>query len=123
MTAQYELLPAAERDLDDQAAYLAQEAGIDTALRFYDSAAATFTWIARRPGIGEPRGVADAQLEGLRVWRMEGFPQHLIYYRATDEGIVVVRVLHRRRSSSASSSFGFCTEHATPTASSVESRG
>ena len=38
MTARYRVLPAADRDLDDQADYLSREAGIEIALRFYDAA-------------------------------------------------------------------------------------
>lgn len=37
----YQVSPAADADLDDQAAYLASEAGIDTALRFYDATTST----------------------------------------------------------------------------------
>ena len=35
MTGRYHVLPAADRDLDDQAAYLATEASLEVALRFY----------------------------------------------------------------------------------------
>jgi hypothetical protein len=49
MTSSYRILPAADTDLDDQAAYLACEASLDVALRFYDAAAATFEAIARMP--------------------------------------------------------------------------
>ena len=52
MTAQYRILPAADRDLDERAAYLATQASLDTALRFYDAANSTFGNIARMPGIG-----------------------------------------------------------------------
>jgi plasmid stabilization system protein ParE len=38
MTGHYRVLPAADRDLDDQAAYLATQASLDIALRFYDAA-------------------------------------------------------------------------------------
>ncbi len=39
MTRQYHVLPAADRDLDEQAAYLAANANVELALRFYDAAA------------------------------------------------------------------------------------
>ena len=51
----YRVSPAADADLDDQAAYLTRESGMETALRFYDAAATTFEAIARMPGIGERR--------------------------------------------------------------------
>ena len=45
--------PAADRDLDDQAAYLATEASLDTALRFDYAASVTFGKTTSMPGIGE----------------------------------------------------------------------
>ncbi len=38
MIGRYRLLPAADRDLDDQAAYLATEGSLKTALRLYEAA-------------------------------------------------------------------------------------
>lgn len=67
MTARYRVSPAADRDLDDQAAYLAGEASMEIALRFYDAAALTFETIARMPGIGERRGSPKSRLVDLRV--------------------------------------------------------
>lgn len=67
MTSSYRVLPAADTDLDDQAAYLAREASLEIALRFYDAAAASFEQIARMPGLGERRQTANSRLEGLRV--------------------------------------------------------
>jgi hypothetical protein len=42
MTRRYHVLPAADRDLHDQAAYLVAEASLEIALRFYDAANITF---------------------------------------------------------------------------------
>jgi len=97
MTAHYRVRPAADTDLDDQAAYLAREASLDIALRFYDAAAVTFEQIARMPGIGERRPTANPRLEGLRVWRIQGFEKHLIFYLPAADGIEIVRVLHGAR--------------------------
>jgi toxin ParE1/3/4 len=97
MNQPYHVLPAADRDLDDQAAYLAQEASLDVALRFYDAASRTFEAIARMPGIGELRGSHLPRLADVRVWRIEGFEKHLIFYRAAPDGIRIVRVLHGAR--------------------------
>jgi len=97
MTPRFIISPAADRDLDDQIAYFAGEAGREIALRFYAAAAATFEKIARMPGIGERRDSPKPRLAGLRVWRVEGFEKHLIFYRPSDEGIEIVRVLHGAR--------------------------
>lgn len=97
MTPRYHLRPAAARDLDEQAAYLAQEASLETALRFYDDASATFENLARMPGMGERRESGHPRLAELRVWRVEGFEKHLIFYQPADDGIEIIRVLHGAR--------------------------
>jgi toxin ParE1/3/4 len=66
MTAQYRVLPAADRDLDEQAAYLAAQASLETALRFYDAASSTFAEIVRMPGIAS----ASAGPRPIRAWRV-----------------------------------------------------
>ena len=40
---------------------------------------------------------ANPRLEGLRVWRIQGFEKHLIFYRPVADGIEIVRVLHGAR--------------------------
>jgi toxin ParE1/3/4 len=97
MTRLYHVLPAADRDLDDQAAYLAAEASLETALRFYDAAGLTFGKIAGMPGIGERWPSANPRLAGLHVWRIEGFEKHLIFYRAADNDIEIIRIIHAVR--------------------------
>jgi toxin ParE1/3/4 len=79
MTGRYDVLPAADRDLDDQAAYLATKANLETALRFYDAACVTFGKIASMPGMGEQWQSTHPRLSGLRVWRIEGFERHVIF--------------------------------------------
>ena len=97
MNGPYRVLPAADRDLDDQAAHLAAEASLETALRFYDAASFTFGKIAQMPGMGEPWKSANPRLAGLRVHRVEGFTKHLIFYRPADDGVEIIRVLHGAR--------------------------
>ncbi len=97
MTANYQVLPAADRDLDDQAGYLASQAGLETVLRFYDAAGITFGKLAGMPGIGERWPSANPRLAGLRIWRIEGFEKHVIFYRSAEGGIDIVRVIHAAR--------------------------
>ena len=91
------VLPAADRDLEDQAAYLGEQAGLETALRFYDAAAASFGQIAGMPGIGERWRSTNPRLAGLRVWRVEHFEKHMIFYRPADDGVEIVRIIHGAR--------------------------
>lgn len=97
MTAAYRVRPVADRDLDDQADYLATHASLETALRFYDAARATFQELARSPGIGEPWPSRLPRLAGVRVARIQGFEKHLVFYRSADDGIEIIRVLHGAR--------------------------
>jgi toxin ParE1/3/4 len=97
MTPGYHVLPAADADLEHQAEYLAREASLDTALRFYDAARMTFEKIAQNPEIGQKRDSLNPRLAGLRVWRVEGFEKHLIFYRPGDDGVDIIRVLHGAR--------------------------
>ena len=52
MIARYVVKPKADRDLDDYADYLAQEASLDAALRFFDAACSTFALLATQPNMG-----------------------------------------------------------------------
>ena len=97
MTPRFVILPAADQDLDDQAAYLGQEASLEVALRFYDSAAETFAFLARNPGIGVLRESKNPAYAEIRVWRVSGFDKHLVFYRPMEGGVEIVRVLHGHR--------------------------
>lgn len=89
--------PAAERDLGDQAAYLMDHASLEVALRFYEKAVATFEFLARNPGVGLAHISTKPRLAGIRIASVQGFPKHLIFYRPTEDGIEIVRVLHGHR--------------------------
>ena len=97
MTPTVRVLPLADLDLDEQAHFLGIAAGMETALRFLDSAAATFEAIARMPGIGEPWRSRQPRLAGLRSIRIQGFENHLAFYRAVEGEVEIVRVLHGTR--------------------------
>ena len=68
------LRPAAERDLDVKAEYIAASSGGTVALRFYRSAEQTFQLIARRPGIGRRIPYRNPLLAETRMFVMKGFP-------------------------------------------------
>ena len=87
---------AAERDVVQIATWLA-ERDVALAVRFLDATEETFLTLAQSPDLGSPYSGGAELLEGLRVWRVDGFRNHLIYYRTVDEGIQVVRVLHAAR--------------------------
>ncbi len=49
------------------------------------------------PGIGHRWSSADPRLADLRIWRIEGFEKHPIFYRPAADSIEVIRILHGAR--------------------------
>lgn len=65
--------------------------------RFVDALEKTFAQIGRHPGIGHHRRWRSRQLADLRLWRVEGFPNHLVFYREEESFVAIVAVLSGRR--------------------------
>ena len=89
--------PRARLDVLEQAIYLGEEATEEVALRFIDAVDAALRSLADTPEIGRLREFRSARLAGLRSWPVPGFPKHLIFYRADEDLVEVVRVLHGAR--------------------------
>jgi toxin ParE1/3/4 len=89
--------PAADRDLDAQADYIAASSGDEAALRFYRAAEQTFRLIAARPAIGRRSWYRNPLLAETRMFRMRGFRKHLVFYRPLSNGAEIVRVIHGAR--------------------------
>jgi toxin ParE1/3/4 len=89
--------PQAIRDLADIAVYLAEERSDDLAFRFLDAAEASFKQLTAMPAMGVARKYRDPELEGVRMWRIAGFDSYLIFYRPTERGVEIIRVIHGSR--------------------------
>jgi toxin ParE1/3/4 len=87
---------AAEQDLIEATLYL-RERSPDTARRFVPAARQTFVFLAAQPDIGRLYDASHPRLQDLRVWRIRGFDQYLLFYRATEETLFIVRVLYGTR--------------------------
>ena len=88
--AEYRLSPAAERDLEAIWIYTAQHWGVEQAHRYTDSLMAVFAELAQSPKLAP---ACDHIRPGYRRRALE---QHMIYFRITSYGIVVIRILHER---------------------------
>jgi len=88
---------AARRDLLEHYVYLAENAGESVADRFLQQAEAAVALLAGRPQLGAPLTLSRAELSALRKWQLDGFENHLIFYRPHQQGIAIVRVLHAAR--------------------------
>lgn len=91
------LRPAAERDLDTQADYLAAHQDLETALRFYRAAEETFALLATQPRMGRTRDFGNPRLQGIRMCPLKRFDRYLVFYRALPDGIQVLRIIHGAR--------------------------
>jgi toxin ParE1/3/4 len=90
------LLPAADDDVDDVAAYIARRSP-DQAVRFYDAVNATYKLILEAPARGALYGLTHPRLRDIRKRAVLGFPKHLVFYRIDADMVEVVRVLHGAR--------------------------
>ena len=97
MNARVHIEPLAKLDLRKQFDYFVERASIDIANRFVDAAHETFGELAKSPGLGGKFPARSPKLAGLRVWRVSGFENHLVFYRESSDGVEIVRVLHGAR--------------------------
>jgi toxin ParE1/3/4 len=91
------LQPAAERDLIEHFSYIARNSDEPMARRFLTAAYATFDQLAQMPRMGSSRRFRNPRFSNVRMWRVEGFEKHLIFYRPLDDGIRVLRLLYGSR--------------------------
>jgi toxin ParE1/3/4 len=88
--AEYRLAPAATRDLEAIWLYTFEKWGIEQAHRYTDDLTSAFDRLADNPQLGMG---CDHIRKGYRRYVVE---RHAVYYRVTDYGIAVIRVLHDR---------------------------
>ncbi len=83
-------------DLINLSYYVAQT-DEQAANRFLDAVARSFERLAQMPLIGVERGFQNPRLTGIRMWFVQGFERHLIFYRVLDDEVEILRVLHAAR--------------------------
>jgi toxin ParE1/3/4 len=88
--AQYKLSPAATQDLENIWQYTEQQWGAAQAEFYVDTLLTAFTRLADSP-------LAAPSCEHIRAgYRRSHVERHMIYFRAVDLGIIVIRILHDR---------------------------
>jgi toxin ParE1/3/4 len=88
--------PRARLDVVELATYLGRDSAT-TASRFLDACDAIFKLLTDSPQIGGFYSSQNQRLAGLRVFRVKGFPNHLVFYLEQNGKIEIVRVLHGAR--------------------------
>jgi toxin ParE1/3/4 len=71
--------PAARRDLMHHFVYLTEHAGLETAQRFRQAAQETYAELAEMPQIGVSGKVRQGRFADVRLWRVRGFENYLIF--------------------------------------------
>ena len=84
-------------DIWEIAEWLAENEDADLALKFVDAVEESVLELSNQPRLGPFVRLQNPQLEGMRFWRIKGFPNHLIFYLVKEHGLTVVRVLHGAR--------------------------
>lgn len=73
--------------------YLAED-DEEVAYRFLDACEATFQFLLKNPRIGSPKTFQDPALNDIRMWRVKGFRNYLIFYQATASSVRILHVIH-----------------------------
>lgn len=88
--AEYRFTPAAERDLENIWLYTRRQWSAEQADSYTEILANAFAELAQAPKIAP-------SCDHIRVgYRRRTVDRHMIYFRVTDYGIAIIRVLHDR---------------------------
>jgi toxin ParE1/3/4 len=88
---------AARQDLVEIVAHYIREGSPSAGRRFREQAEATFERLRDMPGLGARYELTHPVLADLRFLPISRFRKDLAFYRPTDDGIEVMRVLHGAR--------------------------
>jgi len=85
-------------DFADTFAWYLDRAGVGVAWRFQAALDRSLVRLSIRPDLGRPRHFRHRDLSGLRSFPVESpFGNLLIFYRANDEALDAVRLMHGAR--------------------------
>jgi len=85
-------------DFESVFGWYVDQAGVDLAWRFQLALDKTLMQLSIRPDLGRPRHFRHLKLRGLRSFQVEHpFEKLLIFYRANDEALDAVRLMHGAR--------------------------
>lgn len=93
----YYLGVRARSDTLDIFAYLTQETSISIADDFLADLEETLKLLCDFPQMGTRRTYKNQRLKDIRMFPVRKFKKYLIFFKRTNEGVEVVRVLHGAR--------------------------
>lgn len=88
--------PAADRDVDELAAYIARDS-IEQAIHFLEAADVTYRMILKDPTCWPVYEFDNPLLARIRKRSIIKFPNQLVFYRVDVDIVTILRVLHGAR--------------------------
>lgn len=88
--------PQVIRDLIELATYIAAD-NLNASDRFLAAAEETFKQLAKMPEMGKLIQFSNPNLAGIRQQAIKGFKNYLVFYRLTNSGVEILRVIHGAR--------------------------
>jgi toxin ParE1/3/4 len=89
-------LDRAKRDLLNHYVFIGRDSP-SAADRLLVNAQRTFALLAEMPGAGRAWRSREPRLRNVRVFPVVGFRNYLVFYRAEERTLTIVRVLHGAR--------------------------
>jgi toxin ParE1/3/4 len=95
--AQARVSEAASADIVEQADWYEEKSDRKLARRWSDAVTSALLRIMRNPHSGTPCRFGPTELRNIRRASIPGFPKHLMFYKAGDHEVLILRVLHGAR--------------------------
>ena len=92
----YRLRPSAREDRRAEVLYYRHEAGAKVAAKLVEALSKALVELEVNPAIGSPTLGKEIGVEGLRTWRIDGFPLSLLYFKRS-EHVDGVRLIGQRQ--------------------------
>ena len=88
--------PQAERDIEECFVYIAED-NLDAGVVFLVAVEDSLEQLARFPLLGKTRTFQNKQFQNIRMWKVKGYENYLVFYVVSEDTIQVIRVLHSSR--------------------------
>ncbi len=85
------------RDVENIAEYYTDQKTPATAVKFARPVTKTLDFLAMFPEMGPAWESSQTRLQGMRFQNVHGFRNYLIFYRMTEPGLYVERIVDGRR--------------------------
>jgi toxin ParE1/3/4 len=88
--------PKARQEIEDIAVYIGTHRP-SAARRFLTAPRKTYATLAAMPEMGSLWKAEDPRFQGLRYFPISRYPNYVIFYRAIDDGVEILHILHGAR--------------------------